>query len=63
METVRGLMHLIYKESLRELGLFNLERRKVRVDPINVCEREGVRRMDQALWWCPAVGQEAMGRN
>lgn len=50
METVRELMHLIYKESLRELGLFNLERRKVRVDPINVCEREGVRRMDQALW-------------
>lgn len=36
MKRMKGLKQLSYKESLRELGVFNLEKRKLSGDLINV---------------------------
>jgi len=66
MRMIRGLEHLLYKDRLRELGLFSLEKRRLRSDFINVCKylSRGCQKMELVSFQlCPVIVQEAMGRN
>ncbi|KAF4798231.1 hypothetical protein TURU_068385 [Turdus rufiventris] len=61
VEMVKGLEHLLQGKA--ELGLFSLEKKRLKGDPILLCAcREGLER-DQALLLVPSNGTGGMGRN
>lgn len=61
---MNGQEHLTYEESLREIGWFGLEKRRLRVDLFSVCKylKEGCKTDEPSSFqWCPVTEQEAIG--
>lgn len=61
-QVAKGLEYLIYKRSLGELGLFSLEKKKLRRCLITTSNHlmRGAKEMEpDAYQWCPVRSQEA----
>ena len=62
MNMIMGLDHPYFEERLRELGLFNLEKRRLRENLINKYLKGGCKEDRARLFqWCPVTGEEAIG--
>jgi len=65
-EMMKWLKCLFYEESLRELELFSLEKRRLRgiLSVYANTWRKGAKKMEPgSLQWCPVTEQEASDRN
>ena len=58
---MRGLEHLSYGETLRELGLISLEKRRLRGDPRNASKYLQGGGQEDSFQWCPATGARGNG--
>lgn len=59
----KGLKHLLCEKRLRELGLFNLQKRSCRGIPYINNRREVRKKMESdSPQWCPVVGHKSMGK-
>jgi len=61
---IKCLKHLSYEKSLRELGLFSLEKRRLKgILPMYInTQRQGAKRMELgSCQWCPVTGPAVMG--
>jgi len=60
MKMIEGMNCTTYEQRLRELGLFSLQKRRLKGNH-TVCMGREWRRGSQTSQWCLLVGQEAMG--
>ena len=59
---IRGLQHLFYEERLRELGLFNLEKRRLWGDIIEAFEYlKGAYKQERERWFMRVDGDRTRG--
>lgn len=63
---MKGLVHLSYKERMRDLESFSQERGKLRGEILGMCITtwwEGLRKTEQpdSSEWCPVKRQEGVG--
>jgi len=57
----KGLEHLSYKEKLRDLGLFSLEKRRLNVEIINVYKYQKGPCKEEGAWLFPVVRSDRRG--